>query len=127
MGRTHGDVALRDDLICDSAASTWLGDGRHNFPAREAAQELEGAVAAWSSHPGGSPRSISAGFSPDVWPILIARLSGLGQLGDLTESLLKRDAGSKTRPLIRPRGAFDRFDSVLLSRVCYLIRIFPPR
>ena len=53
----------------------------------------------------------------------------IGQLGDLTESLLKRDAGVKDSSALIPGhgGAFDRFDSVLLVAPCvylYLCWLF---
>ncbi len=56
--------------------------------------------------------------------IIVGVIVGVfGQLGDLTESLLKRDAGVKDSSTLIPGhgGAFDRFDSLLLvSPLVYL-------
>lgn len=66
-------------------------------------------------------------FLPDVFLpfIMIAggAASTLGQLGDLAESLIKRDAGSKDSGSIFPGhgGMFDRIDSLLFSVVTVYI------
>jgi phosphatidate cytidylyltransferase len=60
-------------------------------------------------------------FLPAASAIVIGAIVGtIGQLGDLTESLMKRDAGVKDSSTLIPGhgGAFDRFDSVLLVAPC---------
>jgi phosphatidate cytidylyltransferase len=111
--------------ICDSAAfhvgAPW---GRHKlFPRVSPNKSWEGAIA-------GLAFAILAALAAKVLLLTFLPLSGaiylgavvgtIGQLGDLTESLMKRDAGVKDSSALIPGhgGAFDRFDSVLLVAPC---------
>ncbi len=107
---------------CDTAAylvgRAW---GRHQLAPRVSPQKsVEGAA-------GGLVASIAAGAVARVWfaPFLSWGLAlGLGalvgvfaQLGDLVESLLKRDAEAKESSSLIPGhgGVLDRFDSLLFA------------
>jgi phosphatidate cytidylyltransferase len=59
--------------------------------------------------------TLEQGVSPILWIGLIC--GTLGQMGDLAESLLKREAGIKDSGSIIPGhgGALDRFDSILIN------------
>ena len=59
--------------------------------------------------------TLEQGMSPILWIGLIC--GTLGQMGDLAESLLKREAGIKYSGSIIPGhgGALDRFDSILIN------------
>jgi phosphatidate cytidylyltransferase len=59
-----------------------------------------------------------AGFVPAIPAIAVGVLTGtLGQLGDLSESLLKREVGIKDSSSLIPGhgGVLDRFDSLLIN------------
>jgi len=59
--------------------------------------------------------TLSQGISPILWIGLVC--GTFGQMGDLAESLLKREAGVKDSGSIIPGhgGALDRFDSILIN------------
>jgi phosphatidate cytidylyltransferase len=59
--------------------------------------------------------ALGQGMSPILWIGIIC--GSLGQMGDLAESLLKREAGIKDSGSIIPGhgGALDRFDSILIN------------
>ncbi len=108
--------------ICDSAA--FFGGvslGKHKlFPRVSPNKSWEGAVFGFlfSVATMIAAKYIVLGFLswPDV--LVIGILVGtIGQLGDLVESLIKRDAGVKDSSNLIPGhgGIFDRFDSLLLS------------
>ncbi|MGE5353360.1 MAG: phosphatidate cytidylyltransferase [Acidobacteriota bacterium] len=118
--------------VCDSAAF-FAGSalGKHKlFPRVSPKKSWEGAVAGF----------LAAIIAMAVMKILllpsltltdavvIGFLVGtIGQVGDLAESLLKRDAGVKDSSNIIPGhgGIFDRFDSLLLtSPVVYLYLVY---
>jgi phosphatidate cytidylyltransferase len=71
-----------------------------------------GALAGWVA-------SITfAGFLPALWAVALgAMCSVIGLLGDLFESMLKRDAEIKDTSQIIPGhgGVLDRFDSLLFT------------
>ncbi len=107
---------------CDTAAyvvgSAW---GRHRLmPGVSPGKSVEGAVA-------GLVASIAAGAVARVWfapylslpmALLLGALVGVfAQLGDLVESLLKRDAETKESSSLIPGhgGVLDRFDSLLFA------------
>jgi len=129
-------------LIFFVAAVTWVGDttaylvgiavGAHLLLPRVSPKKtVEGAI-------GGLIGSTGAGllcsvtFMPFITPVTGAFLGlagGLfGQLGDLVESLLKRDVGIKDTAGLIPGhgGILDRFDSLLFSGpvLYYYFRFF---
>lgn len=59
-------------------------------------------------------------FSPMAFILVGAACGSVGQLGDLTESLIKRESGVKDSGHILPGhgGFLDRFDSVLVNSLC---------
>ena len=108
--------------ICDSAAY-FIGSamGKHKlFPRVSPKKSWEGAIA-------GFIFAIVAFIAVhdimlDILTLKDAIIIGIivgffGQLGDLVESLLKRDAGVKDSSAIIPGhgGVFDRFDSILFT------------
>jgi phosphatidate cytidylyltransferase len=63
-----------------------------------------------------------------LWDVIIIGIivGTIGQMGDLVESLMKRDAGVKDSSSIIPGhgGIFDRFDSLLLSAPFIYLYLF---
>jgi phosphatidate cytidylyltransferase len=122
--------------ICDTAAyGVGLAFGRTKLmPDVSPGKSVEGAVA-------GLLAAIGAAFLARAWfapyltlvdALILGTLVGvLGQLGDLVESLLKRDVEMKDTSRLIPGhgGVLDRFDSVLFAApvVAYylLFRVLP--
>jgi phosphatidate cytidylyltransferase len=111
--------------ICDSAAfHVGLAVGKHKlFPRVSPQKSWEGAVAGLvcAIVAAVGAKYLALKFLPLASAIVIGAIVGIiGQLGDLTESLMKRDAGVKDSSTLIPGhgGAFDRFDSVLLVAPC---------
>ena len=114
--------------ICDTAAfhvgSKW---GRHKlFPRVSPNKSWEGAVAGFvfALLSAAAARTLVLPFLTLASALVIGAIVGVvGQLGDLVESLFKRDAGVKDSSKLLPGhgGIFDRFDSLLLvSPLVYL-------
>lgn len=118
--------------ICDSAAFFWgTAFGKHKlFPRVSPNKSWEGAIA-------GFIFAVAALIFMKIFfldflnlfdAIIIGIIIGtIGQIGDLVESLLKRDAGVKDSSALIPGhgGIFDRFDSLLLiAPVLYLYIYF---
>lgn len=120
--------------ICDSAAfHVGLAVGRHKlFPRVSPQKSWEGAVAGLISAilSALAAKYLVLKFLPVASAIVIGAIVGtIGQLGDLVESLMKRDAGVKDSSTLIPGhgGVFDRFDSLLLVAPCvylYLAYVF---
>jgi len=118
--------------ICDSAAY-FLGSafGKHKlFPRVSPNKSWEGAIA-------GFIFAVITMILVKLWALNILSwqdavvigiiIGTIGQLGDLVESLIKRDAGVKDSSNIIPGhgGIFDRFDSLLMSSpVIYLYLVY---
>lgn len=108
--------------ICDSAAF-FIGSafGKHKlFPRVSPNKSWEGAIAGFIfaviAMIAAKATVIDILSLKDV--IIIGIIVGvIGQMGDLVESLVKRDAGVKDSSAIIPGhgGIFDRFDSLLLT------------
>ncbi len=113
---------LAATVACDTAAFYFgTAFGRHRLaPAVSPKKSVEGLVAGIVAGAG-----VGAGFAALGWaplPVPVAAAAGavlalLGQLGDLTESLLKRDAGVKDSGNLIPGhgGILDRVDALLLT------------
>jgi phosphatidate cytidylyltransferase len=111
--------------ICDSAGMH-LGSafGKHKlFPRVSPKKTWEGAIAGLicAVVAALAAKQLLLSFLPLSGAFIIGGIVGtIGQLGDLIESLMKRDAGVKDSSGLIPGhgGAFDRFDSVLLVSPC---------
>ena len=111
--------------ICDSAAfHVGSALGKHKlFPRVSPQKSWEGAVAGLIAAilVALAAKYLVLTFLPVTSAIVLGAIVGtIGQLGDLTESLLKRDAGVKDSSTLIPGhgGVFDRFDSLLLVAPC---------
>jgi phosphatidate cytidylyltransferase len=130
-------------LVMFPIAVTWATDtgaytfgrmlGRHKLiPAVSPAKTIEGAVGgllvailgAWVYAQFLLRPFAQLGLSPKGLVIFGIAIGVVGQLGDLAESLLKRDAGVKDSSKLLPGhgGILDRFDSLLfVLPVAYLL------
>ncbi len=114
--------------ICDTAAfHVGSALGRHKlFPRVSPNKSWEGAVAGFVAAllAAAAAKYLVLEFLTLGSAVLIGAIVGIfGQIGDLVESLLKRDAGVKDSSTLIPGhgGVFDRFDSLLLvSPLVYL-------
>ncbi len=97
--------------------------GRHKLaPQTSPGKTIEGSLGALVLTTGvvvGFGRVLFAGTAMESWPMLVVlglMISGLGQLGDLTLSSIKRDLGIKDMSATIPGhgGILDRFNSMLL-------------
>ena len=116
--------------ICDSAAYfVGMNLGKHKlFPRISPKKTWEGAI-------GGAIAAVASFVGFSVWmmpefPIMHAAMCGIiigtmGQIGDLAESMLKRDATIKDSSQIIPGhgGFLDRFDSMLFASPLVLMYI----
>lgn len=118
--------------ICDSAAF-FLGTafGKHKlFPRVSPKKSWEGAIAGFifSILTMIAAHFILLDFLSLVDSFIIGTIVGtVGQIGDLIESLIKRDANVKDSSALIPGhgGVFDRFDSLLFSApVVYVYLIY---
>jgi phosphatidate cytidylyltransferase len=108
--------------ICDSAAF-FIGSafGKHKlFPRVSPNKSWEGAIAGFVFAIVSmiSAKAIFLDILTLTDSIIIGTIVGtVGQIGDLVESLVKRDAGVKDSSAIIPGhgGIFDRFDSLLFT------------
>ncbi len=114
--------------ICDSAAfHAGLKMGKHKLFLRVSPNKSwEGALAGFFTAllAAAAAQQLILDYLPMGGALLIGFIVGtFGQVGDLVESLFKRDAAIKDSSTLIPGhgGAFDRFDSLLLvSPVVYL-------
>ncbi len=116
--------------ICDTAAfhvgSVW---GKHKlYPRVSPNKSWEGAIAGFvfAILSAVAAKYLVLDYLPLGSAIVIGTIVGtIGQLGDLAESLFKRDAGVKDSSALIPGhgGAFDRFDSLLLVAPCVYLYI----
>lgn len=106
--------------LCDTAA--YFGGramGRHKLFERVSPKKTwEGAVWGFAGAVGAmvAARSLALPFLSVTDAIVLGAMVGtIGQIGDLVESLLKRDAGVKDSSALLPGhgGIFDRFDSLI--------------
>jgi phosphatidate cytidylyltransferase len=118
-------------LIISILASIWVGDsaayygginlGRHKlFPRVSPKKSWEGAIFGFIFSVGAMILAKLIVLDFLNWPsvVIIGIIIGIiGQIGDLVESLLKRDAAVKDSSSIIPGhgGFLDRFDSLLFS------------
>ncbi len=116
--------------ICDTAAYH-IGTiaGKHKlFPRVSPNKSWEGAVAGFIAAilSALAAKYLVLEYLPVSGAVIIGIIVGIiGQLGDLAESLLKRDAGVKDSSTLLPGhgGIFDRFDSLLLVAPCVYLYI----
>jgi phosphatidate cytidylyltransferase len=116
--------------ICDTAAYH-IGSiaGKHKlFPRVSPNKSWEGAIAGFIAAIASAvaAKYLVLGYLPISGAVIIGVIVGvIGQLGDLAESLLKRDAGVKDSSTLLPGhgGIFDRFDSLLLVAPCVYLYI----
>jgi phosphatidate cytidylyltransferase len=122
-------IALFAMIWCCDTAAYQVGRkiGRHKlFPRISPNKSWEGAAAGFLFSVGAAvaAKYLALSYLPLVHAIVLGCLVGtIGQLGDLTESLFKRDAGVKDSSAFIPGhgGVLDRFDSLLLvAPVVYL-------
>lgn len=111
--------------VCDSAAFHVGGPlGKHKlFPRVSPQKSWEGATAGFvfAVLAAVAAKHFVLTFLPLGSAIIIGAIVGtIGQLGDLVESLFKRDAGVKDSSALIPGhgGVLDRFDSILLVSPC---------
>lgn len=117
--------------ICDSAAF-FIGTafGKHKlFPRISPNKSWEGAVAGFvfSIITMIAARALIVDFLSMTDTIIIGIIVGIfGQMGDLVESMIKRDAAVKDSSSILPGhgGIFDRFDSIMLSSIMVYLYLF---
>ena len=116
--------------ICDTAAfHVGSAMGKHKlFPRVSPNKSWEGAVAGFifAIITALAAKYLVLEYLSAAHAIVIGSIVGtIGQLGDLTESLMKRDAGVKDSSTLIPGhgGAFDRFDSLLLVAPCVYLYI----
>ena len=118
-------------LIISIFASIWVGDsaayyggvtfGKHKlFPRVSPKKSWEGAIFGFSFSVAAMilAKIIILNFLSWIDVLMIGIIIGtIGQIGDLVESLIKRDSGAKDSSAIIPGhgGFFDRFDSLLFS------------
>ncbi len=117
--------------ICDSAAY-FIGKalGKHKlYPKVSPKKSWEGAIAGFIASIITFTLIIS--FFIDSFPLIHSIIIGLligifGQIGDLVESLLKRDAGIKDSSTILPGhgGFLDRFDSIIFVAPILFVYIY---
>ncbi len=114
--------------ICDSAAyHAGTAFGRHKlYPRVSPNKTWEGAVFGFIFALGSAiaAKYLVLGYLSLSNAVIIGAIVGVfGQLGDLVESLIKRDAGVKDSSALIPGhgGVFDRFDSLLfVAPIVYL-------
>jgi phosphatidate cytidylyltransferase len=107
--------------ICDSAAYHFgMAMGKHKlFPRVSPNKSWEGAIFGFVFAVGSAvaAKYLVLDYLSVSGAVIVGVVVGVfGQIGDLIESLLKRDAGVKDSSNLIPGhgGAFDRFDSLLL-------------
>ncbi len=136
---THANIMLITGMfgaiwICDSAAFfAGKAFGKHKlFPRVSPKKSWEGAIAGFvaSALAFWQFCHYQLPLIPETHALILGAFIGIiGQIGDLTESLYKRDAGIKDSSHLIPGhgGFFDRFDSALFVAplvYVYLVLLF---